>query len=152
MSKILGIFPKANEIGIFVYAGALFFFVVYVAINQINIDPVLVGVFGFILILLLYRYFHEIKFGGLSLRKDMTDNDNKFEAFKSSASTVINELQREFEIFKASASKTIIDLTNELDTFKTSSVEEIIELKKLQEHGNPIENNKKDKGEENHED
>ena len=87
MSKILGIFPKANEIGIFVYAGALFFFVVYVAIYQINIDPSLVGVFGFILVLLLYRYFHEIKFGGLSLRKDMTDNDNKFEAFKSSSLT-----------------------------------------------------------------
>ena len=112
MVKILGIFPKANEIGIFVYAGALFFFVVYTVLSEIWVDPYLIGIFVLILILLVYRYFHEIKFGGLSLRRDMAENDNKFEAFKSSSSTEI------------------IKLIDELAAFKTSSTEEILNLKK----------------------
>ena len=123
MVKILGIFPKANEIGIFVYAGALFFFVVYTVLSEIWVDPYLIGIFVLILILLVYRYFHEIKFGGLSLRRDMAENDNKFEAFKSSSSTEI------------------IKLIDELAAFKTSSTEEILNLKKLTINDNSSKNN-----------
>ena len=123
MVKILGIFPKANEIGIFVYAGALFFFVVYTVLSEIWVDPYLIGIFVLILILLVYRYFHEIKFGGLSLRRDMAENDNKFEAFKSSSSTEI------------------IKLIDELAAFKTSSTEETLNLKKLTINDNSSKNN-----------
>ena len=123
MVKILGIFPKANEIGIFVYAGALFFFVVYTVLSKVWVDPYVIGIFVLILILLVYRYFHEIKFGGLSLRRDMAENDNKFEAFKSSASTEITKL------------------IDELAAFKTSSTEEILNLKKLTINEDNIKNN-----------
>ncbi len=113
MSKILGLYPKANEIGIFIYASALFFYAVYVSAFKVEINAYLTGIFIVILILLVYRYFHEIKFGGLSLSRDVTDNDNKFEVYKSSSSTEI------------------IKLKNEFDAFKSSSAEEIMNLKKL---------------------
>ncbi|MCV0366022.1 MAG: hypothetical protein K5798_02000 [Nitrosopumilus sp.] len=144
MTNLLGLFPKANEIAIFVYAGALYFFMIYVMLNNIVIESTLaIGVFGFILVLLLYRYFHEIKFGGLSMKKSVIDNDNKFELFKSSSSSVIQDLRMELDLLKASAGKTIFDLRNEFDMYRESATEEILELKK-KALVRETENNKKD--------